>query len=476
MNVTLIDLAMSSPIFRAPSSMPVYLSSIAAVLRKAGHEVDLIERQRFMRNGESSVVERVSRELVGAAPELVLFDVRAETASDFKTFSAVARKATPGALMFAGGRHPTVCPEETLRACPDVDGIIIGEAENSMVELAGGASPHDIPSLALRTNGTIERTAGQPRMVDLDTLPLPAWDLLDMEFYTRRSPRVIPCLPLKTATLETSRGCDGACAFCSEGRMFPGAHRFHGAAYVAGALRHLIEKYGIEGVYFCDESFLANTERVVRLCDELIRQGLHREVKWSAQVRTDCVTREILSVMRKAGCVQLEFGVESGSQRMLDSVAKGVRVERSAEAIRLAREEGIRSLAYIMFGVPGETQDDLRLTMRFLDEARPHVIRATRFIPLPGTPATRKLVAGGALPPDFWTESKGSAAFVWQGRENVSAMTLDELRRESRRLYFRYFLPRYLSDFLRHNRLVDIFTCVEPRAVLPFLKAKMLGR
>ncbi|MFH0953480.1 MAG: radical SAM protein [Verrucomicrobiota bacterium] len=478
MNVALIDLDRRHHLFKVPLWWPVYLPSVAAVLRESGHAVALIERgvlEARSHDNADEVLRRLVARVVSAEPELVLFDVRADSASDLNAFAEAARRGAPRARLLAGGRHPTLCPDETLEDCGFLDGIVAGEAENAMSRLAAGAALDAVPSVVFRQAGQAARTAGEAPVTDLDTLPLPAWDLLDMRYYARRTPRAIPCFPLKTATLETSRGCPGQCTFCSEGRMNSKAHRFHGAAYVAEAIQLLIRDYGIDGAYFCDESFLANPGRVMQLCEELMRQGLDRKIRWSAQVRTDSVNPEILAVLRKAGCVQLEYGVESGSQRMLDSVAKGATMEQNAAAVRLGREAGVRALVYIMYGLPGETRDDLRETARFLGRTRPDIVRFIRFMPFPGTPAAQQLVAAGRLPRDFWREARGGRSFFEYTRENVSAMPAEVLRTEARSVYFRRVFPVYLRDYLRRNSPADILSHMQAAELLRFLREKMVA-
>ena len=455
MDVVLIDLARRSPLFRTPLWMPLYGPSAAAVLRRAGHRVTLIERGRVddqCRGDAQRVRQSVAEALRRAAPGLVLFDVQAENWPDLPPLAATARAAAPGALIMAGGRHPTLCPTETLEACPELDATLCGEPEEAVLQVAQGTPLAAVPALAVRHAGQCRPPAHGMPVADLDALPLPAWDLLDMAYHTRRTPRVIPCIPLRTLTLETSRGCGASCTFCAEGRLHARAHRRHSAAYVTDAIEKAIADYAVEGLYFSDENFLADRERVIEFCDAMMRQGLGTRVRWAAQVRTDAVDPDVLAGMARAGCVQLEFGIETGSQRMLDRLAKGTTVAQNAAAIRMARQAGIRSLAYIMIGMPAETRADIRATARFLAAADPDIVRLNRFIVFPGTPAANGLVSDGRLARDFWQRTRASRTGRSEAMPNVSGMTPRQFSPVLRRLYFRHVFPRYWKDYAKHNR------------------------
>ena len=460
MRVLLVDLEARHPLFKAPSWTPVYLPSLAAVLREGGHQAAMLERAAFEPFGgkghQAAVARRFGDLIAGFAPETLAFDVQAENWGIFRRLVRAAREATPATLLLAGGRHATLCPGETLAFCPELDAVLIGEAETTISSIAGGAAPAVVSGIALRRGNKTIRTAEPALLQDLDALPMPAWNLLDMAYYTRRTPRVIPCLPLRTASIESSRGCAGQCTFCAEGRMHARVHRFHGAEYVCETVERLIRDYSIEGLYFRDENFLANPGRVAALCEAFVRRGLSNRVQWAAQVRPDSVSPGILRLMRTAGCVQLEYGIESGSQRILDAIGKGTSVEQNADAIRITREAEIRSLAYTMFGLPGETRDDLLATESFLERSGPDVVRFTAFTLYPGAPAVTLLEKQGRLAPGFWKDAESAPASSGPDGMNVSAMTSAELRRTAGRVYRSQVFPRFLRDFRTHNRMRDV--------------------
>ena len=460
-----------TPGFRTPRWMPTYLPSVAGLLRDKGHALAVIEQGAAEhRYGRNSVRfhDAVGRGIREARPQVVLFDVYFENLNALGPMADTARRSAPGALLLAGGRHPTSAPEETLEFFPSLDGVVIGEPENVMLSLAGGARPADIPALMTRAGKKYICPAREFPVNELDDLPFPAWDLFDMDFYARRTSRLIPCIPFKTATIETSRGCAGACTFCTEGRLNSRSIRHHSAGYIQSVLEKLCRDYGITAAYFCDEFFLANIERVRPLCEEFVQAGLHRRIQWSIQTRVDSVTPEILADLRRAGCIQIEYGIESGSQKLLDAMAKGTTVEQNAAAIRMSHEAGIRPVANLIIGLPGETEDDIDKTDKFLAANPPSAIRLNPFVPFPGSPATRRLVAEGKLARDFWRPAPDVVT-----RPNVSAMSQQALAKAYRRLYFRHLVPLHARDYFKHNGPADFLAQFELRPLFKMLIEKI---
>lgn len=474
MRILLVDLLPRSDHPRMPLWMPVYLPALAGALRGAGHEVALVEHgllEDRHRTAPAVAARRFGRRVQAFAPEIVLFDVRAEVLSDFADLGDEARENAPGAVILAGGRHPTLVPEETIAAGPFLDGVVIGEPEETLLEIAGGASLATVAGTVSRSGGALSRAPRRAPIADLDRLSFPAWDLLDMAWHTSRTQRVIPCLPMRTATVQASRGCSSGCSFCSEGRLYPPPHRRHSAGYVTAMAQRLLADYRIEGLYFADENLLGDPGGARELCEAFIRAGLPGKLRWSAQVRADSVDAATLALMRRAGCVQLEFGIETGSSRILRELGKGAGVEAGETALRLCRQGGIRTLASVMYGLPGETLADLDATARMISRSRPTIVRLVRFIPMPGTALVRALVGAGRLPVKFWERDlRRGDPFGGAPPPNLTAMADRELERAERRLYFRSAFPRYVRDYLRHSRPRDLIALARTR-FLPRLVA-----
>lgn len=475
MKVLVVDLQPRARLIKAPLWTPVYAASVAGAVRAHGHDVRIVERGRLEAQSGTGRDElrQAFRECVERfRPDAALFDVRPDVLTDLRDLGEVVRHAAPDARILAGGRHPSMVPANTLETNPFLDGVIAGEPEQAAIDVADGLPLREIGSVTHRDGDRVVVNPRRAPVSDLDQLPFPALDLLDMEYHTSRTPRAIPCIPLRTVTVETSRGCDGGCLFCSEGRLHGPPHRWHSPGYLVEMIGRLETDYRINGLYFADETFAHNRTRVAELCEALAESGLAQRLQWSAQVRTDAVDAEILALMKRAGCVQIEFGVETGSQRILDRMAKGTTVEGNVEALRRTREAGIRALTYIMFALPDETEDDIRATGDFIDRADPNLVRLIRFIPFPGTPATDELIGRGMIDPAFWVDQRRRGDPQGGDTRNFTAMSDATLERVGRGLYCRRVLPRFRRDFIRHHTPIDYFTTFNIPVLLQFLVLK----
>jgi radical SAM superfamily enzyme YgiQ (UPF0313 family) len=212
--------------------------------------------------------------------------------------------------------------------------------------------------------------------VDLDALPPPAWDLLPRGAYRYE------ILGGDFMVFELSRGCPDACTFCSQA-MYGRPWRVRDPARVAAEVELAITHHGTRTAYFMDLEFTRPMDQVRELCDRLAALG--RPLRWCCQTRVDRVDASLLAVMRDAGCALVHFGVESGSQKLLDALGKGIRLEQAARAVRLTREAGMQSAAFFMLGFPGETTAQMRETLRFSRRLDPDYASFHVAVPYPGT-------------------------------------------------------------------------------------------
>jgi radical SAM superfamily enzyme YgiQ (UPF0313 family) len=281
----------------------------------------------------------------------------------------------PGALIVAGGPHGATVPHHVLTTMPFA-AVALGEGEEVMHRLARGASPEHTEGLAVRDKDGIIRTP-RPREADIDMLPFPAWDLIDADKY--RATISYRDIAIRGAAVITSRGCPYGCAFCASPFIHRRRVRLHSVEYVLGMVRELIKRYRYEGICFLDDIFTLHRRRLLDIC-----RGLHRlDVPWRCLARTDTVDREMLAVMRESGCLQVDFGIESGSQRILDGVGKKVTVEQQKNAVLTAKEVGISPKACIIIGLPGEDDESIHETIAFLKEIDVKC-NFGFFVPLPG--------------------------------------------------------------------------------------------
>lgn len=281
------------------------------------------------------------------------------------------RKHVPNALMILGGVHITAIPEKL----PDVFDIgVKGEGELWFADIIDG-------KIGIEKGKVYQGTY----VSNLDTLPLPARDLFDMEYYTARK-QTIRGYYAKATQIMSSRGCPFNCSFCGNDLLWHRKVRFFSAEYLIDELRHLVKTYGVEAIFVQDDIFVVNQQRFERFVEMKSADPLLRPLIYSAQLRANITTKDNLKLLKESGCVQVEFGFESGSDRVLKQLkGNSASVEQNMEAAVMAHEMGLRVLGTFMFGEPTETVDDANQTIEFIKKVPIDFGSCFMLAPYPGT-------------------------------------------------------------------------------------------
>ncbi|MGI0128600.1 MAG: B12-binding domain-containing radical SAM protein [Thermoplasmata archaeon] len=321
----------------------------------------------------------VTARLRSFRPDVVGVHTKTFTHARAVEIAELARRE--GAFTVAGGPDAATRSAEYLDA--GFDAVVPSEGEGALVDLArrvhDGTDPAGIPGLLVRRGDRVVRGPPRPFLRDLDALPLPAWDLVDMEGYLSRWQRTSG---ERRAAVLTSRGCPFDCSWCSKptfGRTF----RQQSPERVVEELRALRATYRVDYVRFCDDVFGVSRSWIDRLLTLLIEGDL--QLRWECLARVDLLKPDLLGRMRTAGLERVYVGVESGSQKMLDLMNRGTRlahVERTADALRRA---GIRQFWFLMLGYPGETLEDIEATLRLFRRFSPEEYSVSIAVPVPGT-------------------------------------------------------------------------------------------
>jgi len=375
--------------------IPTGLAHIAGILEKDGHElrVHVCEEHIIKNNHDRTAADRIlHRELESFRPDVVGFSVLTPGMSEMIRIARLAKSICgERTLLIAGGVHPTALPERTLRECPDLDAVVVGEGEWTMRELLIKGIADTVAGLVYRENGAFIHTGRRQPECNPDRLGMPAYHLFDMEFYTRPNRWMIPWLNLSVTNIRTSRGCPGHCAFCAGTLVSGPGVRFHSVEHVMTQIEKVVSDFGVEAIHFEDDSFGTDRERVFRICDALRQSGLSRRIRWDCGMRVDQVDSELLAEMKSAGCIEVEYGFETGSDRALAAIGKQSTRELNLRAVELTRQADLRIFADIMVGLPGETSKDWRATRKFIRQTKPDVLIAALLCPLPGTPIFKHL-------------------------------------------------------------------------------------
>ena len=362
----------------APQSIyiPLGLGYLAAVLEKNEYTVDVIDCQ-----AQGLSIDQFRNEIQKRDPDVVGVTVTTLTYNPTLEIAKTAKETCPDILTILGGPHVTVMDEQTLNEESAVDIIVRGEGEQTLLELADLASKSNLKDLdkvvgiTFRKNGKIVQTSDRPFIENIDELPYPAFRHFDISKYRIFGKTYLPII--------TSRGCPFQCTFCLASKMCGRRFRARNPKNVVDELEFLRDTYGADAFSFYDDTFTFDRERACKICEEMKNRKV--DIQWDCRTRVDRITKPVLAKLRDANCQLIHFGVESGSQKMLDAMKKGTMVEQNERAIKWAKEVGISVAISVVVGYPGETPDMLQQTLHFIYKTRPDYVYMCVAIPYPGT-------------------------------------------------------------------------------------------
>ena len=400
---------------------------LAAVAQQRGYRVHLIDAK-----GPGITVDEVAARIEALRPDYLGLSATTISITNAARIAERVKHTLPEVTTIVGGAHVSAVPERTLTAFPSLDYGISGEGEVALFalldRLEAGAPVDDLPGLAHRSGALVMANPRAPYIDDLDSLPAPAWDLLP-DFPHRFAPSLFLYPRTPVATLITSRGCPFTCVFCD--RSTSGRKgRLHSVETVLGLCRELAQR-GARHIIFLDDLFTVRRQRVVDLCHALIEADL--DLTWSCNSHPNLLDLPTLQLMQRAGCWQIAYGIESGSQRVLDTVKREVRIPRMRETLRMTRQAGIRTRGYLMLGHPTETAESLAETEAFLRVAELDICQITKFTPYPGTPAYPTIQQYGAFDEDWERMNAMQFVFIPNG------LTVAELERAFDRCYRAFY-------------------------------------
>jgi radical SAM superfamily enzyme YgiQ (UPF0313 family) len=433
-NITLVNPPYPGKGHQHPSQIPLSLAYLGSVLEKNDYSVNVIDGQ-----AQKLTYVDLEREISKHQPKIVGITSTTLTYQSALKVARIAKQVHPDCLTILGGCHATFWDKEALEECPQLDMVVRKEGEYTLLEIANRLEENKRINDALGTtckeNGKIIRNPDRPYIEDLDSLPFPAHHLLPLKYLRRVGKIIFP--------LTTSRGCVYWCNFCTAVRMFGRKYRMRSPKNVVDEMQFLYEKYGASQVTFYDDAFTVNLSRVEKICEEIKRRKL--ELQWDCETRVDMVTKDLLQKMKEAGCIAVWFGVESGSQNIIDNMGKNISVGQTRKAFKWAKEVGLMTIANIVLGFPGETKELALKTVKFVEELDPNDVGYYIATPYPGTPMYDYVKENGWLKiTDF--DRYDTATPIFES-PTLSMKDLAEIREKAyQRFYIRpsYFL-RMLS-------------------------------
>jgi radical SAM superfamily enzyme YgiQ (UPF0313 family) len=388
-------------------SPPLGMSHIASVLLGEGHSVSFLDMEAVQMEWRE-----LPQRLIIESADLIGIHGTTPISHCISRCAQIVRDTCPKATIVVGGAHATLLPESLLADIPQVDYLLRGEAEFTLKNLvnrigtSGSATDLDeIPGLGFRANGRPSISDQIPTIKNLDTLPLPAYDLLPLDAYFEGNRLAESEGDRRIFSIMSSRGCPYSCIFCSAPVLYGHRYRSRSAENVVNEISVLVNDYKIKHIVFYDASFAADRKRVEDICRTILDRAL--DVTWRARVRADTITESLLRLMKKAGCTTVAIGVEAGTQRLLDILKKRCTLKDIENAFQAAKSAGMWTVGYFMLGIPGETREDSHQTIEFAKKLDPDWALFTHATPLPGTELF-KMSRDNVLTSD-WRQYKFSA-------------------------------------------------------------------
>jgi len=322
------------------------------------------------------IIEKESPDIVGIGFNTIKYESAVKTAR-------IVKEINKKISVIVGGIHPTILPKETIRE-PYFDIVVRGEGELTMLELVKtlrtDKNLKNVKGILFKISKKVIMTPPRPLIKDLDILPFPARDtLVNKKDYH----------PDKMGVMITSRGCPYNCAFCSNMLLWRCIVRFRSPENVIKEIEDMYHRYGTRQFFLTDEVFTLDKKRVYKICNLIQKRNLN--ISWACQTRIDHIDKSLIRKMRLSGCRRIRFGIETGNQKILNSMRKGITLNQIRKTIKLCKKEGITTVAFTMLGYPGETKNTLENTVKFIRELDLDIVYPLFTSPLPGTDLYKSL-------------------------------------------------------------------------------------
>jgi radical SAM superfamily enzyme YgiQ (UPF0313 family) len=449
---------------------PLGIQTLAPVLRQHGHEVQLFDTCHPGMKKEHIASEAASRK-----PDVFALSFLSTTAYKYmKETARYLKSSVPDIPIIIGGPFTTKNAELILKDCKYIDYAGIGEGEELLPDFLNNIdNPEKVLGLAYRKGGEILRNPDRPLIVDLDQYPYPDRESLPIEYIESLPLEVPAVLSLeKFCTIQTSRGCPYQCVYCDIPLLSGGKWRSRSPEHVLGEMKQLNEA-GYRSIYMTDDHFLQKRKRIQAICNGIIENNFR--FTWGCEGRVDSVAVSEFPLLRKANCTMLAFGVEAGTQKILDRLKKRQKLEQIEHAIDEAKRAGIDTIhGFFLVGSPDETEGDILESFRFAARLKIDTFGFNRLSVYRGTPLWNEYVErdiiDDVLDWDKWFRACNIDPTVLSCRE------VHQVRSEGYKLLFKYRLLhrpvetfRLIRKFSRYMTWGDLFRLI----MSPFRKKKI---
>jgi radical SAM superfamily enzyme YgiQ (UPF0313 family) len=434
--------------------VPIGLYYVGATLKERDHAVEIVNWHDM--EGATDQIESFLRQ---AQPDLIGFSIVHANRWGGIDIARIAKKCLPHVPIVFGGVGATFLWKHLLTHFPEIDYVVMGEGEYSfhaLVSCIASGNPDQITQIkgiALRRKGQIIRNKNAERLHDLDQLPNPA------KYFVYRH-------------VSSTRGCPGKCIFCGSPKFWGPKIRFHSPDYFVRQLE-LLYRRGVTSFFFSDDTFTVSKGHVIKVCKQIIAKGL--AISWAAIARARDVDEECLYWMRKAGCIQISYGVEHGSEKIRRTLHKDLSNEQIGKAFRLTQRYGIMARAYFIYGCPGETWQTVEETIALIHQIKPLGVIFYILDIFPGTRLYEDYQRRFNVRDDIWLERIEDILY-FETDASLSQDLILAMGRKLRRTYYRH-LPEYVAglELIDQKELYDCHADFYSRLAMTFSHGDYAG-
>jgi radical SAM superfamily enzyme YgiQ (UPF0313 family) len=382
-----------------PDFPPIGIAYLGAVVHQKGYDVKLIDSALTTINNIVEQAKKYSPDVIG----VTCWTINRKAVWHL---CAKLKEQLPGAFLIIGGPHASYYPEHMFIKT-NADAVVIGEGENTIVELLAelenGGCLSKVKGIIFRgKDGKIVKTQAREQIECLDSIPLPYYD--GFEQFNLENYSGLPWLTHPTAAIITSRGCIYDCSYCGSVNFWGKHWRYRSAQNVLEEIKYVVNNLGAKSIYFFDDNFPVNKQRAKDICSGIIDMNI--SIEWGCCSHVKMINEELLGYMKESGCVSIDFGVESGSNKILKNINKKQTRADIELAFALSHKFGIKPRAYLMVGNKGETENTIDETIEMIARIKPFSsIGATLLWLLPGTLAFSEARTNGFIKDDYWLTS-----------------------------------------------------------------------
>ena len=406
---------------------PIGLASIAAYLQTQGLDCAIIDC--FARPDSDHLIKDY---LSAQRPAYIGLSCTTSSFLDGSRIAKTAKTILPGITTIFGGPHVSALREKVLNDFSEVDFAVVGEGEHTLAELmkSGPEAYSATRGLVYRNSDAKIQFTGYREGIDLDSLPFPAYEKLDGYPLNYRLP-IFNYPKSPNTSCISSRGCPYKCSYCDRS-VFRNAYRFNSAEYLYEHLRYLKRRFGLKHINFYDDHFTLNRRRIEDFSRMMIEKPLG--MTFNCAARAEHIDRELLQLMKSAGCWMISLGIETGDEDLLSQHRQNADLEMLKQKVYLIREAGIRTKGLLMMGLPGETAGSINKSMRYVSELPLDDFNLSKFTPFPGSPIYENIIKFGSFEEDWPRMDCMHFLFIPDG------MTRDRLEKLYKLFYKKHFL------------------------------------